>query len=169
LSYSPRVIDLTQPRDREKLIVANSIQNLPDQLLDISQLLGGDLRYNWLGYTSAVLLNGIYNFKVGNPIGQLGDFHLTMTDHQVQYQTKLYQIVDRGFAEVVPPSPPPATFPPSGTPKTEPTPPLSPVVPPEPFTSPESSTSSGDFSNPSPYHPSPQVRVIEGETDQFPR
>jgi hypothetical protein len=168
LSYSPRVIDLTQPRDREKLIVANSIQNLPDRLLDTSQLLGGDLRYNWLGYTSAVLLNGIYNFKVGNPIGQLGDFQLTMTDHQVQYQTKLYQIVDRGFAEVVPPSPPPSTFPPPSPPQFE-----------QPQSGSEAGTSveGGNLVALPSTPPSPgskngsnsSIQVIEEETDQFPR
>jgi hypothetical protein len=104
ISFSPRVIDLTQPLSQQKLILASSLIGTKPRILANSLLMGGNLRYNWLGYTSATTLNQIYNYRIGNTHQPLADFGLTHFGHQIQYKVKLYQIRDQGFVEVVPPA-----------------------------------------------------------------
>ena len=108
LGYSNLLIQLTQPVDRKKVVVANSILNLPPQLLVTSNLLEGDISYNWLGYTSQVMLNRIYNQKNGLPESDLTDFGLEVVGNQVAYKTNLYQIVEGGFSQVALPTPAPS-------------------------------------------------------------
>jgi hypothetical protein len=139
ISYSPRLIDLTQPIGQQKLIVANSLLGTNPRILANSLLIGGNLKYNWLGYTSATLLNQIYNYRTGNSHLPLGDFGLTQFGHQIQYKTKLYQIRERGFVEVAVPTTPPK-----------------PLTPPQPI----SPSPAGGGASPSQSSPSPQSNQV---------
>gem|GEM_PF-6192368 len=104
LAFSPVIIELTQPIDRQQLILANSVDptTIIPSLKDTSLLMEGNIFYNWLGYTSQVLLNRIYNQTTGRDGKQLDDFGLEIDNGKVVYRTQLYQIVERGFRSISP-------------------------------------------------------------------
>jgi hypothetical protein len=99
LCYSPAIIFLTQPKDREKLIIANSIINPPLEINDYATLLNSDIKYNWLNYATNILINKIYNLQNGEDLFYMSDFHIYIFEHQIDYKTKLYK-VDTSFKEV---------------------------------------------------------------------
>ena len=97
INYDPLLIEITQPQDVEKLIIANSILNVPDILEDYNQLLNSDIEFNWLNYSSTLLANKIYNQSTNTNEFYLNDFRLYIFDNQINYKTKLYQIVNNSF------------------------------------------------------------------------
>jgi hypothetical protein len=100
INYNPLLFSLTNPEDTKKLIVANSL-SLPDlKLLDINMNLGSDLKFNWLNYTTSVLLNKLYINELGEYPYFLNDFNLYIFNNQINYKTKLYRLLDNGFIEI---------------------------------------------------------------------
>ncbi|GAX87210.1 conserved hypothetical protein [Lebetimonas natsushimae] len=99
LCYSPAIIFLTQKKDREKLIIANSIINPPLEINDYATLLNSDIKYNWLNYATDILVNKIYNMQNAEDMFYMNDFHIYIFENQINYKTKLYK-VDTSFKEV---------------------------------------------------------------------
>ena len=100
INYSPILIALTQKEALNKLIVANSIINPPLELTDINKLLSSDIKFNWLNYSASVLCNKIYNkFSEGDKYF-MNDFSLYMFNNQINFKTKLYQVVFKAFKEI---------------------------------------------------------------------
>lgn len=100
INYSPLIISLTQPHDRAKLLIANSIVNVPLFLKDYNRLLNTDIEFNWLNYTTSVLLDKIVSNYLGEDEYYLADFDLYMINHKVVYPVKIYQIRHHNFEEV---------------------------------------------------------------------
>ena len=100
INYDPLLIEITQPQDVEKLIIANSILNVPDILEDYNQLLNSDIKFNWLNYSSTLLANKIYNENIGGDEFYLNDFEIYIFNNQINYKTKLYQIIDNSFRKI---------------------------------------------------------------------
>ena len=100
INYSPILIALTQKEALNKLIVANSIINPPLELTDINRLLASDIKFNWLNYSASVLCNDIYNkFSEGDQYF-MNDFSLYIFNNQINFKTKLYQVVFKAFKEI---------------------------------------------------------------------
>lgn len=57
LNYNPLLIKLTQERDRKNFFVVSSIENVDSFLEEYTKLLGGDVTYNWVDYSSLVGAN----------------------------------------------------------------------------------------------------------------
>jgi hypothetical protein len=100
LCYSPSIIFLTQKKDREKLIISNSIINPPLEINDYANLLNSDIRYNWLNYSTNILINKIYNMQNSEDMFYMSDFHIYIFENQIDYKTKLYKIENNSFKEV---------------------------------------------------------------------
>jgi len=99
-NYDPLLITITQPQDTQKIIIANSILNLPIGLEDTNMLLSTDIKYNWLNYDINILANKIYNKQTNQDEYYMNDFKVYMFEHQVEYNTKLYRIFKGAFIEV---------------------------------------------------------------------
>ena len=97
INYDPLLIEITQPQDVTKLIIANSIINVPPILEDYNQLLNTDIEFNWLNYSSTLLANKLYNQITQGDEFYLNDFKLYMFNNQINYKTKLYQIINNSF------------------------------------------------------------------------
>ncbi|GAB6045318.1 DDE transposase [Caminibacter profundus] len=97
IDYDPLLIGITQPEDIKKLIVANSILNPPILIEDYNLLVNSDIKYNWLNYDSSILLNKIYNIQTNEDKFYMNDFKLYIFNNQVDYKTKLYQIINGAF------------------------------------------------------------------------
>lgn len=72
-NYNPLLLSMTQYRDRKNMIIANSITQNKDAVIETNSLLGNDIVYDWINYTTTVgidyfchLINGetrIYNLE----------------------------------------------------------------------------------------------------------
>lgn len=100
INFDPLLITLTQPQDVEKLIIANSLLNIPTILEDYNQILNSDIKYNWLNYSTNILLNKIYNESSQGDKFYMNDFDTYIFNNQINYKTKIYQIIQNSFREV---------------------------------------------------------------------
>lgn len=53
-NYSPLLFSMTQFKDRKNMIIANSISQNSDELVEINSLLDNDISYDWINYTTTV-------------------------------------------------------------------------------------------------------------------
>ena len=100
IDYNPLIIEITQPQDITKLLIANSILNVPNQIEDTNLNLNSDIKYNWLNYATNILLNKIYNKYTQNDLFYMNDFGLYIFNNQINYKTKLYQIIKGAFTPI---------------------------------------------------------------------
>ncbi len=100
IDYDPLLIEITQPQDVKKLIISNSLIKIPKDIEDINLNLNSDIQYNWLNYATSVLLNKLYNKKTQNDEFYINDFNLYIFNNQVNYKTKLYQIINGAFVPI---------------------------------------------------------------------
>ena len=100
INYDPLIIAITQPQNTQKLVIANSILNVPKDLEDINLNLFSELKFNWLNFVINALVNKIYNIQTQQDEFFLNDFGLYIFNHQISYKTKLYQIINRGFKAI---------------------------------------------------------------------
>ncbi|HFU75619.1 MAG TPA: hypothetical protein ENK66_05160, partial [Arcobacter sp.] len=61
INYSPLIFVLSQNEDREGVKIANSIQKLPKEIDSIYNLIGTDIRYNWVNYSTLIGLEYFFN------------------------------------------------------------------------------------------------------------
>jgi len=100
INYDPTLISLTQSNAVKKIILANSILNIPKFLMDYNDNLNTNITFNWLNFNSSVLANKIYNLKTDSDEFFLNDFKLEIFDNEVNYKTNLYQIINNGFKKI---------------------------------------------------------------------
>ena len=100
INYDPLLIKITQPQDVEKLLIANSILNFPIALDSYNNLLNTNIRFNWVNYATSLLLNKLYNISTNGEEFFLNDFKTNIFNNQVNYKTKIYQIIDNSFRVV---------------------------------------------------------------------
>jgi hypothetical protein len=91
LNYTPLLLSLTQVNDRRKLIIANSIGELPSDLEEYNNLVGNNILYSWVNYsvivgTEYLLFDNIDFFK-----------DLSMENNQIIYPVKLYKVGKNSF------------------------------------------------------------------------
>jgi len=100
IDFDPLLISLTQPQDVQKLIIANSILNVPVTLEDYNRILNSGIKYNWLNYSTNILLNKIYNLSTKTDKFYMNDFDTYIFNHQIEYKTKIYKIINNSFREI---------------------------------------------------------------------
>jgi len=100
INYDPLLIAITQSHDVKKLIIANSILNVSTDLEDTNQNLKTDIKFNWLNYATSALANKIYNKQTDEDEYYLNDFRIYMFNNQINYETKLYRILNKGFKPI---------------------------------------------------------------------
>jgi len=100
IDYNPLLIEITQPQDVQKLLIANSLIKVPLFIEDTNLLLNSDIKYNWLNYATSVLLNKIYNKITDSDEFYMSDFNLYIFNNQINYKTKLYQIINGAFKAI---------------------------------------------------------------------
>jgi SRSO17 transposase len=94
LNYTPLLFSLTQRHDRKKLIIANSIGNIPTELDEYNNLIGNNLNYSWVNYATIV---GVEYLTNGN-IDIFKD--LSLVDNQVEYPVNLYKVGNNSFKRI---------------------------------------------------------------------
>lgn len=54
INYDPLILSMTQYADREKMVIANSITEHNNVLIQTNALLSNDIEYDWINYTTTV-------------------------------------------------------------------------------------------------------------------
>lgn len=94
INYNPSIVILTQKRDRENFYVANSIGKSNQKLIEYGSLLNSDLKFDWVNYSTALGLEMFFRLVFPDTLPY---FEEKFKDNQIQYQTKIYKIDNKGF------------------------------------------------------------------------
>ena len=60
INYNPLLLSMTQYIDRKEMVVANSITQHNNVLIETNSLLGNDITYDWINYTTTVGIDYFY-------------------------------------------------------------------------------------------------------------
>jgi hypothetical protein len=101
INYDPLLLSMTQYIDREHMIIANSIIENNTLLIDTNALLGNDIVYDWINYTTTVGIDYFYN----QITGESREYNIHIKDHQMIYDIELVQPGRTKFIKYIPPKP----------------------------------------------------------------
>ena len=91
LNYTPLVFSLTQKHDRKKLVIANSIGEIPSELEEYNKLIGNNLSYSWVNYSTIIGAEYLTNKN----INIFKD--LSLVENQVVFPVHLYRVGNSSF------------------------------------------------------------------------
>jgi len=85
INYDPLLLSMTQYVDRKDMIIANSLTEQNNVLIETNSLLGNDIVYDWINYTTTVGIDYFYNEITGED----REYHISMQDGQMIYDIEL--------------------------------------------------------------------------------
>ena len=94
-NYTPLLFVLSQKKDTENLIVASSIKKINTKLYNMNNLIGNDINYDWVNYSTIL---GLEYFKTNNKV--LFD-NIEIVDSQVDYSVDLFITNNNSFISYV--------------------------------------------------------------------
>lgn len=94
LNYDPMLMVLTQEKDREKFVIANSIDSVDSKLKDEVLTFGGNINFEWVDYSTLVGVN--YLFHGGNS----SLIPTKISNNEAIYTPKLFKSTEIGFLEI---------------------------------------------------------------------
>ncbi len=94
LNYNPLLIKLTQNRDRKNFFIVNSISEVDAFIEEYTRILGSDITYNWVDYSSLVGINFLLNENKSQII------KTQIKEKQADYKPRLYKSTSYGFKKV---------------------------------------------------------------------
>ena len=95
-NFHPQILLLIQKEDRKNLFIANVINNQNPKLVEYTSLLGGDLRYDWVNYATAV---GVEQLILAQINQGKRFFNECVKDGQVEYINRIYKSDAKSFYE----------------------------------------------------------------------
>jgi len=85
INYDPLILSITQYEDRKNMIIANSITQNNSILIEINSLLGNDIVYDWINYTTTVGIDYFYSHATRAD----REYEIEIQDNQMIYQIEL--------------------------------------------------------------------------------
>lgn len=85
INYDPLLLSMTQYRDRKNMIVANSITQNSNVLIETNSLLGNDIVYDWINYTTTVGIDFFFNQITKDD----REYNIEVQDNQMVYTIQL--------------------------------------------------------------------------------
>ncbi|WP_321778168.1 hypothetical protein [Sulfurimonas sp.] len=95
INYDPLILSITQYQDRKNMIVANSITNNNNILIEANSLLGNDIVYDWINYTTTVGVD--YFFSLATREDR--EYKIAIEDNQMIYPIELLKPVKYRFVK----------------------------------------------------------------------
>ncbi len=84
-NYNPLLLSMTQYQDRKMMIIANSITKHKDVIIETNALLGNDIVYDWINYTTTIGMDFFFS--------QLNlskrEYDIEVVDNQMIYPIEL--------------------------------------------------------------------------------
>ncbi len=84
INYSPLLLTLTQPKDRELMYIANSISESDMRLKDINLLFGNNISFSWIDYSASIGID--YLLGTFTSLGLNRVTHEEVISNQVHYK-----------------------------------------------------------------------------------
>jgi hypothetical protein len=100
INYNPLIFTLTQKDSIKNMIIVNSISKSNPIINDNNLLLNTNIKYNWLNFSSSILMNKAYSLENNYNEFYANDFYLYMFHNQINYNTKLYKIEKNSFKNI---------------------------------------------------------------------
>lgn len=82
INYDPLILSMTQYKDRENMLIANSITEVNNILTETNSILGNDIVYDWINY--ATIIGVDYFFNLMTNIQR--EYNVELKDNQVEYK-----------------------------------------------------------------------------------
>lgn len=99
INYDPLLLSMTQYGDRKNMIVANSITKENNVLIETNSLLGNDIVYDWINYTTTVGIDYFY----AQITGENREYNINISDNQMMYDIELLRPGISRFFKYTPP------------------------------------------------------------------
>lgn len=87
INYNPLLLSMTQYRDRENMLIANSITKHDNMQTEMNSLIGNDIQYDWINYATIIGVDYFYS----QVSGEARVYDLNIMENQVQYEIELLQ------------------------------------------------------------------------------
>lgn len=97
INYTPSLLLLVQPRDRRALYVASLIGKIDPIFLEYAALIGADISYSWINYSTAIGINKFYLMLNAHKKSLFAERFL---NNQVRYHNRLYRAMGHSFEQV---------------------------------------------------------------------
>ena len=85
INYDPLILSMTQYKDRKKMIIANSITENNNVLIETNTILGNDIVYDWINYTTTIGTDYFFHLITK----QNREYSINMQNNQMIYPIKL--------------------------------------------------------------------------------
>jgi len=99
INYDPLLLSMTQYIDRKDMVVANSITKNNNILIETNSLLGNDIVYDWINYTTTVGIDYFYSLITDED----RIYTTTIENNQMIYEVELLQPSRSKFIKYVRP------------------------------------------------------------------
>lgn len=90
INYSPMLLTLTQNDDRVNMYIANSIDKIDDDLESINNILGQNIKYDWVSYSTSIGIEYLLSKFFQPDVNRL--FKEEIFGPQVTYDTFIYKV-----------------------------------------------------------------------------
>lgn len=87
INYDPLILSITQYEDRKSMIIANSITQKSNILIQTNALLGNDIKYDWINYTTTIGADFFYNLITALP----REYTIPLVENQMLYPVELVE------------------------------------------------------------------------------
>jgi len=98
INYNPLLLSLTQYDDRKNFYIANSIGKSDTNLLAINKLLGNNILFDWINYSTSIGMDYIYTLYFNNNAKRL--FNENIISNQVNYNISIVKPTKSSFKEI---------------------------------------------------------------------
>jgi SRSO17 transposase len=85
INYDPLILSMTQYEDRKNMIIANSITQNNNVLIETNSLLGNDIVYDWINYTTTVGVDYFFNLATRED----REYNIPLEENQMIYPIEL--------------------------------------------------------------------------------
>ena len=85
VNYDPLILSMTQYTDRKKMLIANSITEPNSVLIETNLLLGNDIVYDWINYTTTVGVDYFFHLLTN----EKREYNIELVDNQMKYQIEI--------------------------------------------------------------------------------
>lgn len=86
INYDAMLFDITQAKDRENMLVANSIGAQNGVLVESNKLLQNDILYDWINYATTLGIDYFYHLCAHTP----REYNVPFLSRQIDYPVNLY-------------------------------------------------------------------------------
>lgn len=85
INYDAMLFDITQRKDRETMLIANSITEQNSVLVESNKLLNNDIEYDWINYATVLGVDYFYHLSTQTP----REYPVPLSSRQVVYPVQL--------------------------------------------------------------------------------